>query len=580
MKTKTIKRSTLVSLCPYGLSIVSLLSPSLASAQHGAPKRVFKGQEIVLSFPKQGGGFSTRASRKADNLRRPRGVALSKSLDKGTLGIFSIAGGGASTEEIAEVDEAAVEEACSKLKRENPTFDLTCEPNYIVETTRSADDPYLGSLWGMSAINAPGAWDINTGSSGVTVAVVDTGIEYTHPDLAANIAINAAEVPSNGLDDDQNGFVDDVYGYDFINNDANPMDDNFHGTHCAGTIGAVGNNGVGVVGVAWNVKLLPVKVLSGTGSGSIATVAAGINYAVSRGVKIVSMSLGTSSYSQTLEDAVKNAKQHGTLIVAAAGNSGQNSDLYPLYPAASTQDNVISVAASTQTDGLASFSNFGANSVDLAAPGVNIFSTTLSQGYTYASGTSMATPHVAGMAAILTSVNSSLTYADIKSALLRGVDTSAAFSGKMTSGGRANLYRSLTLAYPTPLPTQTPTPMPTEPSDETPLPDPTTTPEPSPTPEPSEPGEPDDPGYEEPNYLKIAVERSKRRVFVFGEIRDSEDNLLADENVTLVCRRTEIATQASDAEGYYEFSLRRPKKVMTCWVEDDEGTRSRRIRVR
>lgn len=579
-KTKTPGRRALVSLCSYAFPMITFFSPSIASTEPGRPRRVFKGQEIVVSFPKQGGGFSMRASRKADNLKRPRGIVLSKSLDKGTLGIFSTAAGGSSTDEIAEVDEAAVGEACSKLKRENPTFDLTCEPNYIVEATRGTDDPYLGSLWGMSAINAPGAWDISTGSSGVTVAVIDTGIEYTHPDLAANIAINAAEVPSNGLDDDQNGFVDDVYGYDFINNDANPMDDNFHGTHCAGTIGAVGNNGLGVVGVAWNVKVMPVKVLSGTGSGSVATVAAGINYAVSRGVKIVSMSLGTTSYSQTLEDALKNAKQHGTLIVAAAGNSGQNSDLYPIYPAASTQDNVISVAASTQTDGLASFSNFGANSVDIAAPGVSILSTTLSQGYAYASGTSMATPHVAGMAAILASVNSSLSYADIKAALLRGVDTSSAFSGKMTSGGRANLYRSLTLAYPTPLPTQTPTPTPTEPSDETPRPEPTSTPEPSPIPDPSEPGQPDEPGYEEPNSLTIAIERSKRRVFIFGEIRDSEDNLLADENVTLVCRRTEIATQTSDAEGYYEFSLRRPRKVMTCWVEDDEGTRSRRIRVR
>jgi subtilisin family serine protease len=580
MKIQKLERRTLVSLCTYGLSVITFFSASIASSQPGALKRVLKGQEIVVSFPKHGGGFSTRASRKADNLKRPRGVVLRTSLDKGTLGVFSTAGAIFSKEEIMQVDEEAVRDACSKLKQENPTFDLTCEPNYIVETTRSADDPYLGSLWGMSIINAPGAWDVNTGSPAVTVAVVDTGVEYTHPDLAANIAINSAEVPSNGLDDDQNGFVDDVYGYDFINNDASPMDDNFHGTHCAGTIGAVGNNGVGVVGVAWNVKLMPVKVLSGTGSGSIATVAAGINYAVSRGVKIVSMSLGTSSYSQTLEDAVRNAKQHGTLIVAAAGNSGQNSDLYPLYPAASTQDNVISVAASNQTDGLASFSNFGANSVDIAAPGVSILSTALSQGYAYASGTSMATPHVAGMAAILASVNSSLSYADIKSALVRGVETSSAFSGKMTSGGRANLYRSLTLVYPTPLPTQTPTPAPTTPSDETPSPEPTSAPEPSPTPVPTDPEEPDEPGYDEPNYLTIGVERSKRRVFIFGEIRDSEDNLLADENVTLVCRRTEIAAQTSDAEGYYEFSLRRPRKVMTCWVEDDEGTRSRRIRVR
>ncbi len=553
---------------------MTLSSTIEVSAQTVKPKRVFKGQEILVSFPKNGGGFSARASRKADHLKRPQKLSLRKSLDQGTLGVFSTTTTSLGTNDAVDANEEAIRQACQELKDQNPTYDLTCEPNYIVETTRGADDPYLGSLWGMSAIQAPAAWDVTTGSAAVTVAVVDTGIEYTHPDLATNIAVNTGEVPANGIDDDQNGFVDDVYGYDFINNDANPMDDHFHGTHCAGTIGAVGDNGLGVAGVAWNVQLMPVKVLSSTGSGSIASVVAGINYAVHRGVKIISMSLGTSSYSQTLESAIENAKQQGVLIVAAAGNSGQNSDLYPLYPAASTQDNVISVAASTQTDGLASFSNFGATSVDLAAPGVSILSTTLAQGYGYASGTSMATPHVAGMAAILKSVNPGLSYSEIKAALLQGVDPLPAFSGKTVSGGRANLYRALTLVYPTP--TATPTQAP----DETPTPEPTATPEPSPTPDPSDPGEPDEPGYGEPNSLSISLERSRRKVYIFGEIRDSSENLLADENVTLVCRKTEIATQTSDDEGYYEFSLRRPKKVMTCWVEDDMGTRSRRIRVR
>jgi subtilisin family serine protease len=574
-----------------GLSTVSPLFGSITLAESETLKRVMKGQEIVVSFPKQGGGFSTRASRKADKLKRPEGMVLNRTLDKGRVGVFSTMVRGFSEGEIAEIDESAVQDACAKLKRQNASVDVTCEPNYIVEITRGADDPYFGSTWGMSAINAPAAWDINTGSASVTVAIIDTGIEFTHPDLASNIATNTEEVPANGLDDDQNGFTDDVYGYDFVNDDANPTDDNYHGTHCAGTIGAVGNNGVGVAGVAWNVKLMPIKVLSSGGFGSVATVAAGINYAVSRGVKIVSMSLGFPSYSQTMEDAIEHAKQHGVLIVASAGNSRRNADLYPHYPAASVQDNVISVAASTETDSLASFSNFGARSVDLAAPGVNILSTTLSQGYGYASGTSMATPHVAGMAAILKSVNPSLSYADLKAAIMQGVDVSAAFTGKTVSGGRANLFRSLAFVYPTPTPTpdptepprDTPPPDPTEPPQDTPLPDPTSPAESNPTPDPfvpSDPSAPDKPRYSGPNSVTVAVERSRRRVFVFGEIRDSERNLLADENVTLVCRRTEIATQVSDAEGDYEFSLRRPRKVMTCWVEDDAGTRSRRIRVR
>lgn len=572
MKMSGIRRNTFARILTIALAAIMVTVPFVTSAQPRNLKRVFKGQEILVSFPKMRGGFSARASRKAENLKRPRGLELRNSLDKGALGVFSTAIGDLGVDEVTEVDEAAIQQACDALKSQNRAYDLTCEPNYIVETTRGSDDSYLGSLWGLSAIQAPAAWDVSTGSSEVTVAVVDTGIEYTHPDLAANIAKNLGEVPANGVDDDQNGFVDDVYGYDFINNDANPIDDNFHGTHCAGTIGAVGNNGLGVVGVAWNVKLMPIKVLSGTGSGSIASVVAGINYAVTRGVTIVSMSLGTSSYSQTMEDAIENARQHGVLIVAAAGNSGQNSDLYPLYPAASSQDNVISVAASSQSDGLASFSNYGATSVDLAAPGVNILSTTLSAGYGYASGTSMATPHIAGMAAIIKSVNPGLSYSAIKAALIQGVDTLPAFTGKTVSGGRANLYRTLSLVYPTP------TPVPTDPPDEVPDPQPPVTPEP--TPDPSEPGQPDEPGYDEPNSLSISIERSRRRVFIFGEIRDSDENLLADENVNLVCRRTEIATQTSDTEGYYEFSLRRPRKVMTCWVEDDAGTRSRRIRVR
>ena len=208
-------------------------------------------------------------------------------------------------------------------------------------------------------IQAPQAWDITTGSSNVVVAVIDTGIDYTHPDLTDNISTNPGEIRGNGVDDDGNGFVDDYYGYDFINGDSDPMDDHFHGSHCAGTIGGRGDNGRGVAGVNWTVKLMPVKVLDSYGSGTLAAVAAGMNYAVKRGVKIMSMSLGTTGYSATLENAIINAKNAGVLVVAAAGNSSQNTDISPNYPSASAQDNVIAVAASNSTDTLAYFSNWG-----------------------------------------------------------------------------------------------------------------------------------------------------------------------------------------------------------------------------
>lgn len=442
-----------------------LSSPISAFAQNASGKKVFRGQEIVISFPLYTDQMSSASSARAEDLVLPDQANLAQSLDNGSLGVVSTSVGLLSDgpTEAVTPDEAEITATCDALKAANPGINFRCEPNYILETNLTPNDSLYSSLWGMLSIRAPSAWDISTGTATVTVAVIDTGIEYTHPDLAGNIAVNAGETPGNGIDDDRNGFVDDYYGYDFVNSDGDPMDDHFHGTHCAGTIGARGNNSLGVAGVAWNVKLMPVKVLSATGSGSTAGVAAGMNYAVKRGVKILSMSLGGSGYSQTLEDAIINAKNNGVLVVAAAGNSAVNTDISPSYPASSAQDNVISVAASTNTDTLASFSNWGPTSVDLAAPGQSILSTYLSGQYATASGTSMATPHVAGMAALIKSIKPDLTYAQIKSVLLTTVDPLTSLSGKMVSGGRANIYSALLKAQtinttPTATPTATVTP--------------------------------------------------------------------------------------------------------------------------
>lgn len=333
------------------------------------------------------------------------------------------------------------------------------EVNYIATVGAIPNDPRFSELWGMNNtgqtggtvnadINAPEAWDQITGDSNTIVAVIDTGVDYTHPDLAANIWTNPREIPGNGIDDDGNGYVDDVHGYDFFSYVGNPMDDYGHGTHVAGTIAAVGNNGIGVTGVNWHAKIMAVKFLGGGGSGSYADAINAINYATQMGAKILSNSWGGSYYSQALYDAIQAAGNAGALFVAAAGNSGCNC---LIYPAGYDLPNIISVAATDHNDALASFSNYDDVAVDLGAPGVNILSTVPTgwlpsglfdaSGYMRLNGTSMATPHVSGAAALLKAAVPSLTWQQIKTQILTSVDPIPALSGKTVSGGRLNVQR-------------------------------------------------------------------------------------------------------------------------------------------
>ena len=336
------------------------------------------------------------------------------------------------------------------------------EPNYIVTTTLIPNDPYFPNLYGLhntgqtgglpdADIDAPEAWDMQTGNGNVIVAVIDTGVYYNHSDLAANMWHNPNEIPNNGIDDDNNGFIDDYLGWDFYNKDNDPMDDHGHGTHVAGTIGAVGNNGVGVAGVNWNVKIMPLKFLGSTGSGTTADAILAIEYAILMHADIMSNSWGGGGFSQALRDAIQSANNAGILFVAAAGNSGANADIYPMYPAAYDNDNIVSVAATDSNDNLASFSNYGKTSVDLAAPGVNIFSTVPQgscslcdvSGYRYLSGTSMATPHVSGAAALIKSQYPSINYSTLKARLLGSVDHLTVLEGKTVSEGRLNIFNAL-----------------------------------------------------------------------------------------------------------------------------------------
>ena len=322
------------------------------------------------------------------------------------------------------------------------------EPNFIYTAMLSPNDPDYARQWHLNQasdadIDAPEAWDIQQGSNTVIIASIDTGVDYNHADLKNNIWTNPGEIPNNGIDDDRNGYVDDVHGWDFANNDNNPMDDNRHGTHVAGIMAAEGNNGIGGTGVAWRARIMPLKFLSSTGSGSSANAIKAIQYAVANGAKISNNSWGGGGFSQALSDAIGAANVAGHLFVAAAGNAGTNNDTAPSYPASYNQPNIISVASTTSADALSSFSNFGVRTVHVAAPGSSIYSTVLNNGYGILSGTSMASPVVTGIAALLLAQNPSLTVQQLKTAITSTVDKIPALSTRVSSGGRVNALRAL-----------------------------------------------------------------------------------------------------------------------------------------
>ena len=315
------------------------------------------------------------------------------------------------------------------------------EPDALTEAALIPDDPSFPALWGMTTINAPAAWDISVGDLETVVAVLDTGVDYDHEDLSDNMWVNPFEIAGNGVDDDGNGFTDDRFGYDFQDGDGDPDDDNSHGTHVAGTIAAVGNNGIGVTGVAPNVTLLPVKVLGSDGRGLMSTLASGINY-VTRlrndgvNVRIMNASLGGDSLDfSSVTDAVREAGDSDILLVAAAGNNGRNTDFAPYFPASLTNANVISVANTTSTDTLSGTSNFGVVSVDIGAPGTGVLSTTPNDTYGNRSGTSMATPHVSGAAALLLSVAPNAWIDEVRNQIFDSARPVPALAGNVATGG-------------------------------------------------------------------------------------------------------------------------------------------------
>jgi subtilisin family serine protease/Tol biopolymer transport system component len=335
------------------------------------------------------------------------------------------------------------------------------EPDHIMHARIDADDPRFtdGTLWGLhntgqdggvadKDIDAPAGWDIRNDASGVVVAVIDTGILYTHEDLAANMWTNTAELNGlPGVDDDGNGYIDDIHGINAITGSGDPLDDNRHGTHCAGTIGGVGDNATGVTGVAWNVQLMACKFLGAGGSGSSSDAVDCVMYAVRNGAAVLSNSWGGGSYNAALEEAIGQAAMADAIFVAAAGNNGQNIDPAPYYPVAYPEPNIIGVASYDRAGNRSGFSNYGPATIHVGAPGSNIYSTTYSgdpavtDAYEPLSGTSMATPHVAGILALMRAQFPSESYQSLVNRLLDTADTSI-MASSVISGG-ANLPAAL-----------------------------------------------------------------------------------------------------------------------------------------
>lgn len=380
---------------------------------------------------------------------------------------------------LLKVDQKSDIKSLTKALASNPAVEYA-EPNFVyraivpekqmtlesvmapVMEFGAPNDPKFGQLWGLNNdggnepsrtmpgvvgadIDAFKAWEITKGSRAVKIAVIDTGIDYRHPDLAANMMVNEAELNGTaGVDDDGNGYVDDIYGYDFAGKDGDPMDGHSHGTHCAGTIGAIHDNGEGVAGVMSEVSFLAVKFLSDSGSGSTADAISAIDYATSRGVDIMSNSWGGGGYSAALKEAIERAADAGILFTAAAGNSGSNNDQSPHYPSNYDVENVISVAASTAQDDLASFSCYGRRTVHIAAPGHRILSTTKNGGYAVYSGTSMATPHVTGALGLLLAQEGRMPVAEVRERLMATSEPIGALRGRTINSGRLNAYNLLT----------------------------------------------------------------------------------------------------------------------------------------
>ena len=353
----------------------------------------------------------------------------------------------------ADATQTAAEYAAlPEVEYAEPNFEITLD-----STPLFPGDPRFSEQWALSNdgsrggkqgadISATHAWHVTTGDDDVVIAVLDSGVDYTHSDLVNNIWLRPAGVAP--YEDDAAGTIQDMHGYNALENNADPMDDNGHGTHCAGIIGAEGGNDIGVSGVNWKVRIMPLKFMNAGGYGTTKDAVEAINYVIDRrkqgvNVRVISASWGSTNKSRALEDVIKKAYEAGVLFVAAAGNASTDNDRRPHYPSSYNVGNVISVAALDRNDRLASFSNYGVKSVAIAAPGVEILSTWLGEEYEEKSGTSMATPVVAGVAGLIAANEPRISVDDLRKRILGAVDKIDSLQGKIATGGRINAAKAL-----------------------------------------------------------------------------------------------------------------------------------------
>jgi hypothetical protein len=441
-KTKMRKHNKTFLACLLSL----LLTTPGALAQQ---KPEYRGGELLIKFKS---GTSAQAA--SISHTRP-GAQVAKHFRKTGIQVVKLRAGLTTKDAI-------------ELYKNDPNVEYV-EPNYkLYGLDLFPNDVRFGDLWGLhntgqtgftfdADIDAPEAWQFTTGSDKVVVAVIDSGVDYSHEDLSENMWVNVAERDGTpGEDDDANGYVDDVYGIDAVNGDADPMDDNGHGTHCSGTIGAVGNNGIGVVGLNWNVKIMALKFLNFEGIGYTSWAVECLEYAImmkedyGQDVRVISNSWGGGNFSQSLYDMIYEAEKADMLFVAAAGNDYMNNDQYPFYPSSYDRPSIVAVAATDFHDDLMYIgspsipgSNWGPNSVDVAAPGRIILSCEPGNSYWYRSGTSMATPHVSGLAALILAQDPGYNWGQVKSSILLTVDPLAGLDGLIYTGGRINAESAL-----------------------------------------------------------------------------------------------------------------------------------------
>jgi outer membrane protein assembly factor BamB/subtilisin family serine protease len=446
--------ASLVLACGWEIRLLAAVTPSVREPSFSAQEveRGYRQGRVLVKRRAltNGPGIDTEATFAREEARA--GVKARRSFRRLTR------------QQILEVDASASIPATIAQLRASGLYEFV-EPDYLRGVQAVPNDARYAEQWSLNNsgqsggtpdadIDAPEAWDRTTDASGVTVAVIDSGLRVTHEDIVENLWVNLREIPGNGRDDDGNGYIDDINGINAIPGRSsaaagNPADDNGHGTHVAGIIGAVGNNGVGVTGVAWKVRIMALKFLGTDGRGSVSDAAECIDYAIAQGAQVINGSYGAlstgESPSQTEVSAIQRARDAGIIFVAASGNDGLNLDVARTFPATYPVDNIVAVGNSTRLEDASPTSNIGSGAVDLFAPGTEILSlaSTSDSAYIQRSGTSMAAPHVAGAAALLRARFPGESYRQTINRLLRSVDLIPKYAGKVATGGRLNLQRAL-----------------------------------------------------------------------------------------------------------------------------------------